>query len=68
MAGMARAMDATLTGAQKCLAKTKFVIYSFLNLYLAPHTTIHHKAAPTQRPYLMHYVGPVAPVPSTTVL
>jgi len=68
MAGMARAMGATLTGAQKCLAKIQFFTYSFSNLYLAPHKTINHKAASTQRPYLMDCVGPAAPVPSTTVL
>jgi len=33
MAGMARAMGATLTGRKNCLEKFKIVLYSFLNFY-----------------------------------
>jgi len=36
MAGMARAMGATLTGAQKLFSKIKNCMYIFLNLYFAP--------------------------------
>jgi len=45
MAGMARAIGATLRGAQKLLGKFKNYIYNFLNLYFAPHTIINCKAA-----------------------
>jgi len=51
MAGMARAMGTTLTGTQTCLAKIKFVICSYWNLYFGPHITINCKAASTQHPY-----------------
>jgi len=44
-------------GAKKLLGKIKIFIYSFLNLYFAPHTFINCKAAPTPRPHLKHYVG-----------
>jgi len=55
MASMTHALGVVLTGVQKLLDKNlKFVIYSFLNLYLAPHTTINCKAVSTQRPYLTH--------------
>jgi len=56
-------MGAALTGRKNCLAKIKICIYSFLNLYFAPHTFINCKAASTQRLYLMHWVGRVVPVP-----
>ena len=48
---------APLTGAQKLLGKIKIFIYSFLNLYFAPHAFINCKAASTPRPYLKHNVG-----------
>jgi len=38
MAGMARAIGATLREGKNCLAKNKNFIYSFLNLYFAAHT------------------------------
>jgi len=53
---MARAMGATLTGAQNCMAKIKIFIDSFLNLYFAHHTFINCRAASTRDsalPYLM---------------
>ena len=37
MAGMARAIGATLTGAQNCLTKIKIFMHSFLNLHFSPH-------------------------------
>jgi len=46
MAGMARAMGATVMGAQK----SEFVNCSSFNLYFAPHTTINCAAASIQRP------------------
>jgi len=52
MAVMARAMGATLTGRKKFSVKIKVFIYSFLNLYFAPHVFINCKAASTLRPYL----------------
>ena len=52
-------MGATLTGAQKLLGKIKIFIYSFFNLYFAPHAFINCKAASTPRPHLKHYVGRV---------
>jgi len=51
MGGMARAMGATLRGAQKLLGKIKQFIYNFLNLYFAPHTIISCKAASTRDAY-----------------
>jgi len=42
---MARAMGATLTGAQKCLANNKIFTYSFLNLNFASRTSINCKGA-----------------------
>ena len=63
MAGMAHAMDATLTGTQKLLGKIKIFMYSFLNLYFAPHAFINCKAASMPRPHLKHYVGRVARAP-----
>jgi len=36
-------------GAKNCLAKIKNFIYSLLNLYFAPHTTINCKTASTRR-------------------
>jgi len=54
MAGMAHAMGATLTGAQKLLRKIKIFIASFFNLYFAPHAFINCKAASTPRPHLKH--------------
>ena len=70
MAGMAHAMGATLTGSQKLLGKIKMFIYSFFNLYFAPHAFINCKAASTPRPHLKHYVGRVelAPPSITTKL
>ena len=50
-------------GAQKLLGKIKIFIYSFLNLYFAPHAFINCKAASTPRPHLKHYVGRVAQAP-----
>jgi len=44
---MAGAMGAALRGRKNCLAKIKHFIYSFLNLYFAPHTIINCKAAST---------------------
>ena len=44
-------------GAKKLLGKIKIFIYSFLNLYFAPHAFINCKAASTPRPHLRHYVG-----------
>jgi len=53
MAGMARAMVATLRGAQKLLGKIEIFIYNFFNLYFAPHTTVNYEiASHTARPYL----------------
>jgi len=63
MAGMTHAMGATLTGAQKLLGKIKIFIYSFFNLYFAPHAFIKCKAASTTRPHLKHYVGCAALAP-----
>ena len=63
MAGMAHAMGATLTGAQKLLGKIKIFICSFFNLYFAPRAFINCKAASTPRPHLKHYVGRVALAP-----
>jgi len=60
MAGMAHAMGATLTGAQKLLGKIKIFIY---NPYFAPHAFINCKAASTPRPHLKNYVGRVALAP-----
>jgi len=48
MAGMARAMGATLTTS---LAKIKHVICSYWNLYFGPHATINCKPASTQHLY-----------------
>ena len=48
---MARAMSATLTGAQKCLEKIKIFIFSSLNLYFALPN--HCNVASTQRSHLM---------------
>jgi len=47
MAGMARAMGATFRGRKNCLEKVKSFIYSFLNVYFAPHTFTNCKAAST---------------------
>jgi len=47
MANMARAMGAmgaTFRGAQKLLGTIKIFIYSFLNLYFEPRTTINCEA------------------------
>jgi len=63
MAGMAHAMGTTLTGAQKLLGKIKIVIYSFLDLYFAPHAFINCKAASMPHPHLKHYVRRVALAP-----
>jgi len=63
MAGMAHAMGATLTGAQKLLGKIKILISSFFNLYFAPRAFINCKAASTPRPHLKHYAGRVALAP-----
>ena len=41
-----------LRGAQKLLGKIKIFIYSFFNLYFAPHAFINCKAASTPRPHL----------------
>jgi len=41
MAGMARAVGATLAGAQKL----QFLTCCFFNLYFAPYTTINCSAA-----------------------
>jgi len=55
MAGMAHAMGATLTGgAKNCFAKIKIFIFSFFNLYFAPHAFINCKAASKPRPHLKH--------------
>jgi len=67
MAGMAHAMGATLTGAQKLLGKIKIFIYSYLNLYFATHAFMNCKAASTPRPYLKHCVGRVALPPLSTM-
>ena len=67
MAGMAHAMGATLTGAQKLLGKIEIFIYSFLNLYFASHAFINCKAASTPRPHRKHYVGRVALAPLSIV-
>ena len=50
-------------GAQKLLGNIKIFIYSFLNLYFAPHAFINCKAASTPRSHLKHYVGRVALAP-----
>ena len=50
-------------GAQKLLGKIKIFIYSFFNLYSAPHAFISCKAASMPRPYLKHYVGRAALAP-----
>jgi len=63
MAGMAHAMGATMMGAQKLLGKIKIFIYSFFNLYFAPHAFINCKTASTPRPRLKHYIGRVALAP-----
>ena len=47
---MASAMGATFRGAQKLLGTIKIFIYSFLNLYFGPHTTINCEA--TQRTHI----------------
>jgi len=52
MAGIARAMGATVIETQKLLGKYLNFIYSFLKLYLAP-PTINCNAASTQRLHLM---------------
>jgi len=49
MAGMARAMGATLTSAQKLLDKTKNFYLQFLEPYFAPNTTRNCKTASTRR-------------------
>jgi len=41
-------------GAQKLLGKIKIFMYSFLNLYFAPHAFLNCKAASTPRPHLNH--------------
>jgi len=50
-------------GAQKLLGKIKIFIYSFFNLYFAPHAFTNCKAVSTPRPHLKHYVGRVALAP-----
>jgi len=52
MAGMARAMGATLTGAQKMLGKIKILFYFFIFCYFVPHATIN--CINTARQYLMY--------------
>jgi len=53
---MASSMVATLMGAQTCLAKIKFSIYSYWNLYFGRHdATIDCKAASTQHLCLMQW-------------
>jgi len=49
MAGMARAMGATSREAQKMLF---FFLYSILNVYFAPDSTINCKAASTRRAHI----------------
>jgi len=49
-------------GRKNCFGKIKIFIYSFLNLYFAPHAFINCTAASTPRPHLKHYVGRVAPL------
>jgi len=56
MAGMVRAIGATLMGAQNCLAKIKISDLQFLEPIFAPHTTVNCNAASTQLPYLMQAV------------
>jgi len=49
--------------AQKLLGKIKIFIYSFFNLYFAPHAFINCKAASTPRPHLKHYAGRIVLAP-----
>jgi len=48
MAGMARAMGATLTGAQKMLGKIKiFILFFYILLFCAPcNYKLHQHSAP----------------------
>jgi len=66
MAGMARAMGATLTGAQKLYGKNIIWDYSFSNLYPAPHATIKQQSCINTA--LSNNAGRVAPAPSISVL
>jgi len=50
MAGVARAMGATLTEAQKFLVKNQKLFYSSLNLHFGPHTFTNYKAAHSPLP------------------
>jgi len=65
MAGMARAMGTTLTGAQKLLGKNyKFYLQFLEPLYFC--TPYNHKLQScinTVRPYLMYEVGRSSPAP-----
>jgi len=66
MASMARAMGALLWERENCMAKIKSVIYSFLNLELAPHTTIKQQSYINAAPSCN--ARRVAPAPSISVL
>jgi len=47
MAGMARAMGATMTGPQNCPAKVNICDLRFLNISFATNPTINSKGAST---------------------
>ena len=55
MAGMARAMGATLMGCKNCLGKIKILIYGFLNLYFGPHNYKLQSSINTVCQHLMYY-------------
>jgi len=57
MAGMVRAMGATLTGAQNCMSKTKVCHLQFLEPFiLHPMRPLNSKAATPQSPHVMQGV------------
>ena len=53
-------------GCENCLAKIKFVMYSFLNLYLAPHATIKQRRCINTTP--SYNARRVAQAPSISAL